>query len=306
MNGKRPKGVTRAGALAHKQAPQLLFRDFARPETPVDLADVVIRSRTVSGTHCHDFYEVFLVKKGVLAYTGSMLRETLSPHTLVFVSPQTIHGFACAQESPMTLISNLAFPAKLFNDCMRFLDNRAVRQQFEQGFTWKEVPALLWERICYSIELLRPDSGLDYAARLGIIKAVILELAAEMLSRVSGEKEKEVPEWLSRACAKMREKENLNWGLARFISLSGKSQEHLTRTLRKVAGVSPTAYINRLRLKNVCELLSTTAQSVTSIAYDSGFNNLAHFNTVFRKEVGMAPREFRRQQGREIVPLREI
>ncbi|MGG4047402.1 helix-turn-helix domain-containing protein [Paenibacillus favisporus] len=41
-------------------------------------------------------------------------------------------------------------------------------------------------------------------------------------------------------------------------------------------------------------LLLSTADPVTEIAFDSGFNSLRSFYRVFKKEYGMTPNEFRR------------
>jgi len=56
-------------------------------------------------------------------------------------------------------------------------------------------------------------------------------------------------------------------------------------------------YILRRRLEECSKALNTTAQrgrTVTSIAFDYGFNSPTHFGRAFRARFGVTPREFRR------------
>jgi len=53
------------------------------------------------------------------------------------------------------------------------------------------------------------------------------------------------------------------------------------------------AYVNELRIREVCRALLETDQPVTEIAYAAGFSNLSHFHQQFRQLVGRAPREYR-------------
>jgi AraC family transcriptional regulator len=54
-------------------------------------------------------------------------------------------------------------------------------------------------------------------------------------------------------------------------------------------------YILHRRLGQILLLLRQTKRPIVEIAFDSGFNDLPHFNRIFRREVGMTPREYRKQ-----------
>jgi len=64
---------------------------------------------------------------------------------------------------------------------------------------------------------------------------------------------------------------------------------------RRSLGTSYVHYVNELKIRNACRALLDTNQTVTEIAYHTGFNNLSHFNAQFRRFRQLAPREFRRQ-----------
>ena len=55
-------------------------------------------------------------------------------------------------------------------------------------------------------------------------------------------------------------------------------------------------YLNILRLYAAQNLLTETDDSVTQIAYQTGFQSQQTFNRAFRKEFGTTPRNYRRQK----------
>ncbi len=82
--------------------------------------------------------------------------------------------------------------------------------------------------------------------------------------------------------------------LARHV---GMSDDYLSYCFRQELGLTPIAYLNRYRIAQAKHMLTETDKSITVIALDVGFSNSAYFSRVFRREVGVSPGTFRRQQG---------
>ncbi|WP_179281152.1 AraC family transcriptional regulator [Paenibacillus sp. XY044] len=74
----------------------------------------------------------------------------------------------------------------------------------------------------------------------------------------------------------------------------GISKFLISRIFSEQFHVSFRDYINGQRAAYAHMLLLSTADPVTEIAFDSGFNSLRSFYRVFKKEYGMTPNEFRR------------
>jgi AraC-like DNA-binding protein len=64
---------------------------------------------------------------------------------------------------------------------------------------------------------------------------------------------------------------------------------------RRETGVSPAAYLRRLRLDRAQTLLRESDLTVAQVATQSGFADAAHFSRAFRAAFGSAPREYRTQ-----------
>jgi AraC family L-rhamnose operon regulatory protein RhaS len=73
----------------------------------------------------------------------------------------------------------------------------------------------------------------------------------------------------------------------------GLSRRHLTRLFRKTTGVSFADYLEHLRLKHACSLLRETNRSITSIAFEIGFEDVSSFCRAFRRKIGEPPLKWR-------------
>lgn len=77
----------------------------------------------------------------------------------------------------------------------------------------------------------------------------------------------------------------------------GWSVSTLARRFRRGLGRTLVSYLNELRIGHAAERLLDTEQTVAEICFQSGFQNLSHFNRRFRAAHRMTPRAFRRHYG---------
>ncbi|MBD2866624.1 helix-turn-helix transcriptional regulator [Paenibacillus oceani] len=75
------------------------------------------------------------------------------------------------------------------------------------------------------------------------------------------------------------------------------SKYYLTRMFREMTGMTIFDYLRHRRIKQAKLLFYYRKDStVTDVCYQVGYNNLAHFSRVFKKQVGMSPDQYRREQ----------
>jgi len=75
----------------------------------------------------------------------------------------------------------------------------------------------------------------------------------------------------------------------------GSNESYVSRALNQGLNRSFSALINQLRVGHAQARLATTADSVLSVALESGFNSKATFNRVFREIAGLTPTAYRAQ-----------
>ena len=69
---------------------------------------------------------------------------------------------------------------------------------------------------------------------------------------------------------------------------------HISRTFKKVCGLSFTDYINNVRIKEARKLLHQTDMSISKVAEYTGFNSTTHFNRVFKKVMKLSPLAYKK------------
>lgn len=86
----------------------------------------------------------------------------------------------------------------------------------------------------------------------------------------------------------------------------GYHKDYLSRFFNAYLGYGFNQYLNILRSRHAARLIDQTDQTLTSIAYQSGFGNYRTFNRAFRSVYRLTPSEYKSQRweaGEENSPL---
>ena len=149
-------------------------------------------------------------------------------------------------------------------------------------------------------DLLEKDAGLE--------KAVLLEMHARLVRLA-----RSVPADTKRPKPRARSAGVTDTGLNKVEHMACFIAQHYTDRLtveqiaavaklhpnyamnlfQKTFGTTLINYLTQHRVSHAQRLLATTDQTVTDVAFDSGFNSISRFNDAFRSVCGCAPREYR-------------
>ncbi len=83
---------------------------------------------------------------------------------------------------------------------------------------------------------------------------------------------------------------------------AGLSVRHFARAFRAEVGVTPAAYVERVRVETARRLLETTGLGVERVAEAAGFGTPEALRRAFARRVGLAPREYRARFGASSSP----
>lgn len=247
--------------------------------------------------HDHDFYEVFLVVKGSVQHEINGLMQELGPGHLVFIRPWDHHRYQKSKNIDCQLI-NFAFPEFLIQEIFDYLKIDNERQKID---SLKMPPSLILSDI--EIKLIVSLYDKMHTLPLEDVSLFNTEfriLSIELITKFFRQGIREnynnnMPEWLSILCKKMAEKENFLMGMERLKDLANKSHEHLSRSFKKHLNISPSAFLNDLKLNYAANLLARTDMPVTQIAFEAGFENLGYFYSLFREKYTSTPRQFKKK-----------
>ena len=78
------------------------------------------------------------------------------------------------------------------------------------------------------------------------------------------------------------------------------AEDYIREIFREQTGMTPNAMLTKTRLQHAENIIlySTVDRQISSIAHDSGFDDLAYFSKVFKKRYGMSPAEFKKKRGK--------
>ena len=77
--------------------------------------------------------------------------------------------------------------------------------------------------------------------------------------------------------------------LARDVGLS-RAQLH--RKMKEITGLAAGKFVRNLRMEQAGRLIREGGSNISQVAYSVGFNDQAHFATVFKTYYGMTPSEY--------------
>ena len=69
---------------------------------------------------------------------------------------------------------------------------------------------------------------------------------------------------------------------------------YLSALINRESGQSFSEYLNQLRIKHAMELLRSSSESLSEIARQVGYNDPYYFSKMFKKTLGVSPREFKK------------
>lgn len=71
------------------------------------------------------------------------------------------------------------------------------------------------------------------------------------------------------------------------------SSSYFSHIFKQITGKTFVEYVNDLRIHKAMEILEKSATTISDICFEVGFNDITHFNRVFKKEMGLSPRQYR-------------
>ncbi len=80
---------------------------------------------------------------------------------------------------------------------------------------------------------------------------------------------------------------------------SAATRTALAQKFRLAMGDTPLSYLRTVRMQKAMHLLSHTDHTLDTVAGEVGYQDAFSFSKVFKRTVGQAPRDFRRQDTAE-------
>lgn len=248
--------------------------------------------------HCHEYYEIFLTVEGTTTHFVNGTTQKLTEGSLVFIRPDDVHGFTHdSKDSETSSHINLTFTTVTAKLLFEYLSDSFPSKALLEA----KMPPTVYlaesekGRLVKQIEELNLNRWSDKNALKIRMRAILADIFTRYFNSEPKNHGDDTPIWLLRLMTEMEYPENFKLGLEQMTRLSGKSREHLSRSLKKHRGVTVSEYVNGLRVNYASNLLISTNIPIIDICFDAGFGSLSYFYRVFSDIHGVTPKDFREQ-----------
>lgn len=106
---------------------------------------------------------------------------------------------------------------------------------------------------------------------------------------------------LARAVEAMHAEPANDWTVEALARLSGMSRSAFAVRFKTVVGQTPLDYLTQWRVYAATRLIQRRHASLADVSRQVGYESVAAFHRVFKRETGMTPGEFRKAASQELI-----
>lgn len=247
--------------------------------------------------HYHDYFEIFLLLDGEAIHCVNGARISLERGALVLIRPTDTHDYILKDGKKFSML-NITFTSETATALLSFLGEGFVPERLLEAALppTVQLSPSAFDYIIDQMTSIRAIDNEDPARIKTAIRILIFRILTRFFAALPEAEETEMPVWLSRLCAEMRKNGNFTYGIERMLTLTDKSREHISRSLKKHLGVTPSEFVNDLRLNFIANMLQNSNHGVAEIVFESGFGNLSWAAELFRKKYGMTMSKYRKNR----------
>lgn len=237
--------------------------------------------------HLHNAIECIYVLEGTIEMLIENTSYRIKKGEMAVVFPNIVHSYS-SLNSEESLFELFIYPIKSTSKIYgAVLDKKPLYPVLSPEQIHPDIPSNLHEAVgLYSIE--KPAPLLMETLILLILIRLIDRLELVKLSSNNGEN------IIGKAVSYITENFKNDLSLTTIAKHLGVSKFYLSRILKISLEMGVCNYINRLRVDYAKGLLSSTDQSISQIAMESGYDSLRTFNRCFKEITGCSPKEYRK------------
>ena len=263
--------------------------DFIGPDEHFHFARKALSVSKPKFLHRHDFYEVFIVTHGATHHWIGNDVTRLDRGHLVFVRPGEQHALQAARGERNEIVNVALRPEIIEHIGERYGPDLGQRFFWHEGSS-PDVYPLTGPRFERAVNV---SSELQASGNsLAAIEGYLLTLFTRVVDLPISDDDS-VPQWLIAASDAAKRPEVFREGAAGFVRAAGRGHEHVCRMARKHLGMSPSTYVNRIRMQHAALMLAGSDRAIQDISADCGIENLSYFYRVFQRQYGTTPRQYR-------------
>lgn len=248
--------------------------------------------------HDHAFLELMYVLSGKAIHTIAGETTTVEKGDYYVIDYRTAHSYRSVGREPFVVFNCLFLPAFIdpalaethsFNGVLQHYlirMSRAASHAPRPIYRFRDEGGAVKELLLRMTEEIEEKAvGYLEVLRAQLITLIILSL------RSSAFGEKETP--VTVACKYISDHYGERITLSEIAARANYSAPHFCKLFKEETGMSFLRYVEQIRATEACRLLANTKEKITCVAEMVGYRDMSAFHGMFRRTMGMTPREYR-------------
>ena len=258
-------------------------------------------SHESSPPHYHKYFELGYIVRGSIKHSFMGTVNLLKPGDMFFIDITVIHSYEAA---PDTDVLNFMFYPEVLDPSYKLMSNLSQiagsptfrfnankLPLLNQPFFHDEDGSFLRHLEELQMEIQQKKPGHHQMERTMIQQLIIRLMRLD--NTVQHEITADQP--LAQKLQDILDTEHpANISMQNVCKKLNYSPAHISRTFRKLYGVTFTAYLQKLKLAQSCRLLLETDLSVEQVAESVGYKNVQFFHRIFREHYQLSPLQYRK------------
>ena|SRR5690554_59298 len=254
--------------------------------------------------HFHPECEIMLVLEGTgIRFVGDSM-ERFQPGDLIFYGPHIPHLYRSDSEyydkesglcsKAIVVYFKEDFLGKGFLDLPEIIPIKKLFANSVRGVKFKgKAKEVLSKQIQ---DLYCQKNGIESIIQLlAILKTMSDTHEFHLLSSIGFTKniEKADCKRINEVYQFVMDKYSESPSLEKVSEIANMSASAFCRYFKLHTNKTYTQFLNEVKIGNACKLLLNNNQSISQVCYEIGFNNFTHFNSQFKRIIGLTPREYK-------------
>lgn len=262
-------------------------------------------------THMHEYMQINYVYNGTAMHIINNQRHQIIKGDIFIIPPYVPHVIDVIDDKSATIIEFEFMPEfinanfKEIENAESFLDfayiepflvaENLVKPRLNLvGNIQTEVETILNE--CMTENELKKQ-GYDLLIRSQLLKLLII-VGREFTTNLENSKSRSIydrhRDSISRAVQYINQNYSKDLNVEDVAKKFLLSSSYFSYLFKSITSKTFTEYLVGLRISKALELLKNTNDKVVDICYSVGFNNINHFNRMFKQNIGMSPLAYRK------------
>ena len=255
-------------------------------------ADIHWLSVEFPNKHDHDYWEFFVVTKHKCRHYLNGQMYVMNPNDAYLLRPKDEHYILKYDENSFSHI-NLSFKDEAAKKWCDLIAPGFYEQLLADPPLFYHLGTSQMDKIVRYTVTLQAAIRQNNLSIIPVISHCFISFVLEMVAeKYHIDTISHYPDWLNDLIFEINKPENISAFPHDIVAKCNFSKTYIARTFKFYTGKTLIEYMTDVKIKHACDCLIQSQMNILEIASALGFNSLSHFNHLFKKHLGISPKQY--------------